>query len=387
MPRRYFVLLGWLSAFAPLSMDMYLPALPALGREFGAPAADVQLTLTACLIGLAVGQLVAGPLSDRLGRKVPLLTGLGVYALASLACAFAPNVQLLIGMRLLQGLAGAAGIVIARAIVRDLYEGVTAVRVLTTLMMINGLAPILAPLIGGELLRFGTWRLAFFVLSAIGIGLLAATWKFPESLPAERRRASAVANFGLVLRDRVFLGYTLACALAFAALFGYISASPFVLQNVYGLSAQQFSYAFAANALTLVVFGQLNGMLVKRFRPVTLLRAGLGITLLGGLLLLTAVLGGLGLGVVLPALALVVGSMGVIFPNLTVLAMADHGATAGTASAVLGTVQYIVGSAAVPLVGLAGDHTALPMAIVVASLAAAAIGAYTLTLRPRVSPA
>ncbi|GIG58892.1 Bcr/CflA family drug resistance efflux transporter [Longispora fulva] len=387
MPRRYFVLLGWLSAFAPLSMDMYLPALPALGREFGAPAADVQLTLTACLIGLAVGQLVAGPLSDRLGRKIPLLTGLAVYALASLACAVANNVEVLIGMRLLQGLAGAAGIVIARAIVRDLYEGVTAVRVLTILMMINGLAPILAPLVGGELLRFGTWRLAFHVLSLIGVGLLAATWRFPESLPAERRRASAFANFGLVLRDRVFLGYTLACALAFAALFGYISASPFVLQNVYGLSAQQFSYAFAANALTLVVFGQVNGMLVKRVRAVVLLRAGLGVTLLGGLLLLTAVLGGLGLGAVLPALALVVGSMGVIFPNLTVLAMADHGATAGTASAVLGTVQYIVGAAAVPLVGLAGDHTALPMAIVVASLAAAAVAAYTLTLRPRVSPA
>ncbi|MEV6523286.1 multidrug effflux MFS transporter [Longispora sp. NPDC051575] len=387
MPRRYFVLLGWLSAFAPLSMDMYLPALPALGREFGASAADVQLTLTACLIGLAVGQLVAGPLSDRLGRKIPLLTGLTVYALASLACAFTNSVEVLIGMRLLQGLAGAAGIVIARAIVRDLYEGVTAVRVLTTLMMINGLAPILAPLIGGELLRFGTWRLAFFVLSAIGIGLLAATWKFPESLPVERRRASAFANFGLVLRDRVFLGYTLACALAFAALFGYISASPFVLQNVYGLSAQQFSYAFAGNALTLVVFGQLNSMLVKRVRPVVLLRAGLGLTLLGGLLLLGAVLGGLGLVAVLPALALVVGSMGIIFPNLTALAMADHGETAGTASAVLGTVQYIVGSAVVPLVGLAGDHTAVPMAIVVASLAALAIGAYTLTLRPRVSPA
>ncbi|WP_051110648.1 multidrug effflux MFS transporter [Longispora albida] len=383
MPRRLFVLLGALSAFAPLSMDMYLAALPQLASEFDASAADVQLTLTSCLAGLALGQLVAGPLSDRFGRKLPLLAGVGVYVVASLACALATNVPMLTGLRLVQGLAGAAGIVIARAIVRDLFEGAAAVRVLSALMLIGGLAPILAPLIGAELLRFGSWRLAFVTLTIIGAAMLLGTVFLPETLPPHRRRASALSGFGTVLKDKIFILYVSAAALAFAALFGYISASPFVLQNVYGLSPQQFSYAFAANALAIVVTGQVNGRLARRYSPAALASAGLGATLAGGLLLLAGVLGDLGLPVVLPALIIVVGSMGLVFPNITALALAGHGTQAGTASAVLGTTQYLVGSAVVPLVGLAGDHTAVPMAIVVASLSAAAVGAYVLTLRNR----
>src|SRR6266480_3099718 len=231
-------ILGALTAFGLFSIDMYLPALPSLSRDFGTGAAQTQLTLSACLLGLALGQVIAGPISDALGRRRPLLVGLAAYALASLLCVVAPSVFVLVGLRFVQGAAGAAGIVIARAVVRDLHSGVAAARFYAMLMLVSGLAPILAPLAGGQLLHVTDWRGIFVVLGAIGAALLlAAWWTLPDTLAPEARHtgglAATLSVFGGLLRDRSFAGYTLALGLAFGAMATYISGSPFVLEDIH----------------------------------------------------------------------------------------------------------------------------------------------------------
>jgi DHA1 family bicyclomycin/chloramphenicol resistance-like MFS transporter len=374
-------IIGALSAFGPLSIDMYLPGLPALSRDLGGTAWQAQLTLSACLLGLASGQIVVGPLSDRLGRRRPLLVGLIGYALASLLCALSPSITALIALRFVQGMAGSAGIVIARAIVRDLYSGVDAARFFALTMMINGLAPILAPVFGGALLTVTTWRSVFLVLAAIGVVLMAAAlFGLRESLPPERRQTgglgATLATFRALLGDRVFMGYALSSGLAFAAMFAYISGSPFVLQNIYRVSPQVFSLVFAANALGIVLVSQVSGRLVGRVPPRRLLAIGMASCLAGGLLLLAVVLGGVGLVGILPAFFLVVASIGLIAPNSTALAMAEHPRAAGSASGLIGVVQYLIGAVASPLVGVAGSETALPVAITIAALSAAAFAVY-----------
>jgi Bcr/CflA subfamily drug resistance transporter len=263
---RRVLILGGLTAFGPLSLDMYLPALPALARGFSAAESEVQLTLTACVLGIAIGQVLAGPLSDTLGRRRPLMAGLALYTAASLLCAAAPAVPALTAFRLLQGFGAAAGIVIARAVVRDLHSGTAAARYFSMLMLVAGSAPILAPVIGGQVLRVTSWRGVFVVLGLFGAALLVASaLGLRETLPADRRRSGELRDtlrtFGGLLTDRVFLGYALASGFAFAALFSYISGSPFVLQQLFGLSPQQFSAVFAMNAVGIVVSGQVNGRL------------------------------------------------------------------------------------------------------------------------------
>src|SRR6266702_68425 len=264
-PRRAWLvfILGALTAFGPLSIDMYLPALPSLSRDFGTGASPVQLTLSACLLGLALGQAIAGPISDSLGRRRPLYAGLAAYAAASALCVVAPSVTVLTGLRLVQGLGGAAGIVIARAIVRDLHSGVAAARFFSLLMLVTGLAPILAPILGGLLLRFTSWRGVFIVLAVIGtLLLLSAATSLGETLPPERRQSGGIritlATFYRLLTNRSFIGYALPCGLAFAAMFAYISGSPFVLQTSYGISPQLFSIIFGTNAFGLVTAGLVN---------------------------------------------------------------------------------------------------------------------------------
>src|SRR5947209_9697790 len=288
-PRRVWLvfILGALSAFGPLSIDMYLPALPSLSRDFGTGASQAQLTLSACLLGLAMGQTIAGPISDALGRRRPLLVGLTAYAIASLLCVVAPSVYVLIGLRFVQGCAGAAGIVIARAIVRDLHSGEALARFFSLLMLVNGLAPILAPLFGGLLLRFTSWRGVFIALTVIGaLLLLAAATGLGETLPPERRQIGGVRatimTFRQLLASRSFVGYALSCGLAFAAMFAYISGPPFVLQHIYGLSPQLFSVMFGVNALGLMIVGQVNGRLVGRVPLTRLLAVGLSATPTGG---------------------------------------------------------------------------------------------------------
>lgn len=380
-PLRLLLLLGALSAFGPLCIDMYLPGLPALRDDLHAPAAVVGLTLTGCLAGLAIGQLLAGPLSDARGRRTPVLHGLAAFTVASLACAAAPTAWTLALLRILQGAAGSAGIVIARAMVRDRYDGAQAAHVFSLLLMVNGLAPILAPIAGGQILLITSWRGVFVVLGAIGLVLLAAAAAgLPETLPPERRRAGGLHQSRLALRrlgrDRRFVAHALACGLSFAAMFAYISGSPFVLEEVYGISPQMFSLLFAVNALGIVGAGRLNSWLLRRHAPAVLLRRGLLVQGSGGCALLAVVATGVvGLGGVAPALFVVVASIGVVLPNATALALADHPADAGSAAGLLGVLQYAVGALTAPLVGVAGDHSALPMAVVIAVLTLAATAA------------
>jgi DHA1 family bicyclomycin/chloramphenicol resistance-like MFS transporter len=374
------LLLGGLSAFGPLSLDMYLPGLPQLGRELDASASATQLTLTACLAGLALGQLVAGPLSDRLGRRRPLLAGVALYAAASLLCALAPSIAVLILLRFVQGAAGAAGIVIGRAVVRDLYEGDAAARLFSSLMLVGGVAPILAPVIGGQLLHVTDWRGIFVVLAGLGAALLVAAFAgLPESLPPERRNSEGLAGTRRALRvlaaDRRFAGYALTSGFVMGAMFAYIAGSPFVLQEIYGLSPQAFSLVFAANGLGIMAASYLSRSLIGRLRPAQLVHLGVAIAGLGAALLLVAVLLEAPVSFVLPALFLVVSPVGLVGPNATALALADHPSIAGAASALLGVAQFLIGAVAAPLVGLAGSGSALPLGFTVVAMVAAAAGA------------
>jgi DHA1 family bicyclomycin/chloramphenicol resistance-like MFS transporter len=391
VPARLILVLGGISAFGPLCIDAYLPALPALGRDLSASASEVQITLTACLLGLAGGQLVAGPLSDVLGRRRPLIVGLVAFTVASIACALAPSVWLLVAMRLVQGIAGAAGIVIARAVARDWFEGTALARFFGLLMIVTGLAPILAPILGAQLLHFTSWRGVFVGLAGIG-GLLlvgAAVW-LPESLPAGERRSAGLRPtfrvFRELLADRPFLGYALSCGFPFAAMFAYIAGSPFVLQDIYGISPQEYSLVFGMNALGLVVAGQLGAALVHRVGPRRLLAHGLVGGAAGSAGLIASVAGHAGLPGVLPALFVVVAYTGLINPNASALALADHASAAGSASALLGVAQFVIGAAAAPIVGAAGTHTAVPMTVVIAVLSFAALLPFGLLTRQRRSP-
>ncbi|GGN84937.1 Bcr/CflA family drug resistance efflux transporter [Streptomyces albiflavescens] len=385
------LILGGLTATPPLAMDMYLPSLPEVTKSLHAPAATVQLTLTACLAGMALGQLVVGPMSDRWGRKRPLLAGLVVYIVATVLCALAPNVELLVAFRLAQGLAGAAGIVIARAVVRDLYDGVAMARFFSTLMLISGVAPIVAPLIGGQILRVTDWRGVFVVLTAVGIALTAIVWfRLPETLaPAERHSGGvgeALRAMRGLLADRVFAGYMLAGGFAFAALFAYISASPFVVQEIYGASPQTFSLLFGLNSVGLVIVGQINGkVLVGRVSLDKALAVGLALITLAAtalLLMSTGAFGEVGLAPVAAALFVLMSSMGLAMPNTQALALMRVRHAAGSASALLGTSSFLIGAIASPLVGIAGEHTAVPMAVVQLAAVLVAIACFVGLCRP-----
>ena len=365
-------------AIGPLSIDMYLPGLPEITRSLDASAASVQLTLTAVVVGLALGQLVAGPLSDRIGRRRPLVVGLVAYSAVSLLCALAPNVAALAGLRFLQGLSGGAGIVIGRAVVRDLYSGAAAARLFSSLMLVTGLAPILAPVIGAQVLKVTAWQGIFVVLAGLSLAIVTlAAIALPETLPAERRDRGGLAHTLATLRglltQRRFMGYALTAALAFGALFAYISGSSFVLQEVYGLSPQAFSLAFGANGLGLVAGSQINARLVGRFGPGFLLRRALLVIVTAAAALVAVVAIDLGVWPVIIATFVVMSSLSFVMPNSTALALADQAKVAGTAAALLGVVQFLVGGLAAPLVGIGGTGSALPMAVVMLSLATGAV--------------
>jgi MFS transporter, DHA1 family, multidrug resistance protein len=376
---RLVLIIGGLSIFGPLCIDMYLPALPRIGRDLHASTSAVQLTITGCLVGIAIGQLVIGPISDREGRRSPLLVGIAAFVLSSLACTLVSSVYLLDGLRFVQGLGGAAGIVIARAIVRDLFEGPMAARFFSTLMLVTGLGPILAPQIGAEILRVTSWRGVFVALAIVAsLLLLTALVKVPETLPPERRHAgglrSSIRALSTVGSDPFFIGYALVGSLGFGAIFAYIAGSPFVLQDIYGLSPQMFGLAFAMNAGGLVLGAQFNGHLVYRVGSGPLLTFGLTVMAVGGLGFLGSVCTGWGgLAAVLPSLFAVLFGLGFLNPNAMALAMQNHPDAAGAASALLGSAQFLLGAAVAPLVGIAGNHNAIPMGIVMAGLTASAV--------------
>lgn len=382
------LILGSLAAFGPLSIDMYLPAFPAIEEELRTSASMVQLSLTACLIGLALGQLIAGPASDQKGRKVPLLIGLAVYVVSSLLIAWLPSIEALVALRLIQGISGAAGIVISRAISRDMYAGVALTRFTATLMLVNGTAPILAPIIGAQLMPLVSWRGVFLVLAAIGaVMFFSVLFGLRETLAADRRSGGGwgrtAADFGTLLKDRAFVGFALCQGFVMASMFAYISGSPFVLQNLYGASPQMFSLFFAANAIGIVGVAQYTGRMAGRIAQMTLFRTGIGLAFGGGLALLAFILAGAGLPVVAAAIFVTVSSVGLVTTTGFSMALQNYGKSAGSASALLGVLSFIFGGLVAPLVGVAGTDTAVPMGIVMFAATAASGLSYLLLVRRR----
>jgi DHA1 family bicyclomycin/chloramphenicol resistance-like MFS transporter len=323
-----------------------------------------------------------------MGRRRPLVAGLALYVIGSVLCAISPTAELLIVARVVQAIGAAAGIVIARATVRDLFSGTAMTKFFSMLMLVNGLAPILAPIVGGQVLTMTSWRGVFVVLSVFGAALLAVvTVALPEPLPVEfrtpARPSSILRTYAQLLTDRTFVGYALASGLTFAGLFAYISGSSFVLQGVYGLSPQAYSLVFGLNGVGIVLVGQLNGRIVGRFPERTLLTAGLLASFAGGLGVLLAATLHLGLiGLLVPLLVLV-SSIGLVMPNASSLALADQAKNAGSASALLGVLQFVVGGLATPLVGLGGPGTAVPMTVVMAGFTTLALITYLTLARRR----
>lgn len=371
--------LALLSFVMPLATDMYLPAFPRMARDLGTDASGVQLTLTAFMVGLALGQLVFGPLSDRFGRRRPILVGTGVCACATALCAVAPTLEWMILLRWLTGVGGAAGLVVGRAVVADLARGERAARLFGILMALGGVAPVVAPLAGGAVVTATGWRAVFWVLAAASLVTFAAAYAIvPESLPPARRTpvgAAAVArSVRSVLADRAYLGFTGAFAFGSAALFCYIAGSPFLLQNVLALSVGQASAAFAAGALTATLSSALSARLVGRFSPWSLLLAGLVLLAAAATAALAVTaLGRLGRIEAFALLGLAFLGLGLVFANGTTLAVGAVPHAAGAGSAVLGTAQSALGALAAPLMGLGGDRTALPMFLGMTGCAALAL--------------
>ncbi len=368
--RRYLQLvlvLGALIALGPLTIDMYLPAFPALAAELDASDSAIQLTLTGMLAGLAVGQLVIGPLSDALGRKRPLVAGLVTHAVASVLAALAPTISVLAGVRVVQGLAGAAISVVAMATVRDLFSGNAVARLMSRLMLVIGLAPILAPSLGGLILEWTTWRGIFGVLAVAAVVLtFVAVLGLRETLPPERRHAPdlgrTLRTYRSLLTDGSFMALVLIGGLMMSAMFAYVAGSSFVLQDGYGLDELAFGLVFGANAAGLTLASQANPAMIARFGVVNVLSAAMLVGLASATALVLAGLTGVGglMGILVP-LGLVVGSVGLSLPNTPALALTRHGEAAGTAAAVLGAVQFGIGALVAPLVGIFGSTNAAPM--------------------------
>jgi len=382
---RYVIILGALTALGPLSIDAYLPALPQLAAELNATALSAQLSITSCLVGLGVGQLVGGPVSDAFGRRRPLLFGLGLYLITSLMCAAVTSIWMMVAVRFLQGIGGAIGIVIANAVVRDRYSGDAAGRLFSRLLLIAGLAPVFAPIVGGQVLQFATWPWIFIALAALAAVVVASVAVvLPETLPTERRQGGGLRavgpTFALLLSDRLFVGYMMACGFSFSAMFNYIAGSSFVLQDIHGFSPQSYSMVFAVNAIGLVGAAQVSGHIVHRVGPRKLLGVGVAGSAIGGLVVLLSVLDGNGLILLLAGMFVVVASVGLVMPNAMALALQDNGDVAGSAAALMGLAMYFTGAFSAPLAGIAGSTNALPMAISIASLGAAALVSFSVLI-------
>ena len=370
------VVLSLLTVFGPISMDLYLPVLPALTGELRSATSTAQLTITACLLGLALGQLIAGPLSDSFGRRRPLLVGVVAYIAVSLLCAASPTVETLIAARFMQGLAGGVGIVIAQAAGRDVYSGGALLRYYGRLTVLGGLAAIIGPVLGGQLAQVTDWRGIFVFLAAIGAVILTALlFVFGETLPASARVTGGLAQTGRDMRrllaDRVFLGAVLVTGFVNAALFAYLSGATFVLQGSYGLSPQGYSFAFGLNSAGFMVFGFLAGRTSERWSERGTLLVGIGMCLAGAGGLLATAAGHLPLAAVIASLFTMVSGVAVTTPPATSLALAGYPDIAGTASSFLGVARFAFGGLAAPLVGLGTGVT--PLALVTAT--ASALGA------------
>ncbi|TWT06319.1 multidrug effflux MFS transporter [Planococcus sp. CPCC 101016] len=379
----FILLMGALTSLIPFTIDMYLPAFPILASVYETNATSVQLSLTACLLGLALGQLVTGALSDVQGRRKPLIISLVAYVLASVACVFAPNIYIFVLLRFVQGFAASGGLVISRAIVRDVSNGAELTRLFALLMVVNNLVPLLAPSVGSGVLLFADWRGIFLVLSLLGIVLLLfSSFRLKETLPPERRVASNLgttfSNFAGILKNRQFTGYALAQGFLIGGVFAYVSGTPFIYQNVYGVSPQVFSLLFGMNGIGLIFGSYAVGRFShvwseKRFLETALYSA----TAAGAILLIVVLLNGPLLAVVIPIFFFIT-SIGVVGTAAFTLAMESQGHVAGSASALLGLLPFILGAATAPLVGIAGENTAVPMGVVIFTMCSIALLAYLL---------
>lgn len=371
------VVLGLLTIFGPISMDLYLPVLPALTAELQSTTSVAQLTITACLLGLAIGQVIAGPLSDRFGRRTPLLIGIIAYTLTSALCAVSPTIETLIIARFVQGLAGAVGIVIAQAAGRDVYSGGRLLRYYGRLTVLGGLAAIIGPVIGGQLATVTDWRGVFLFLAAVGVAILVASLVvFQETLPANRRVTGGFSHtlndFRQLLADRVFVGAVLITGFTYSAIFSYLSGATYILQGMYGLSPQGYALAFGLNSLGFMVFGFIAGRLSERWSERGTLTLGLVMAACGALGLLATALLHLPLVAIILSLFTMVSGVAVTSPPATSLALKDYPDIAGTASSLLGLARFAFGGIAAPLVGIGGAHDAIPFGIVASASAAAA---------------
>ncbi len=365
-------IIALMSAISPLSTDMYLPAFPAMATELGTDASSIQLTLTTFMIGLAIGQLVLGTLSDRIGRRPILIGGAVVLVISSVLCAVAPSIGFLMVMRFVQGLSGAAGMVLGRAVVADLAERARAAKIFSVLGVIGALSPIAAPILGGVLFSSVGWRGIFWAITVVSVVLLVAiVVVVAESLPVEHRQKGGFGAFastaGGVLKNRTYVGHTVTMCFAFGAIFAYVSASPFLFQNVLGFSTAGFSLIFAINSCGLMAASAVSAALVGKIAPLTILRFGVISITIASILLAGVTVSGLTSTVlVLPLLFVVVSAIALIFSNGMVLALAAIPNARGTASAILGAAQFTLGALVSPLVGLAGEQSAVPMAITMA---------------------
>ncbi len=379
---RLAVILGALTAMGPLAIDMYLPALPTIAREMASSTGSVQVSLAVYFIGIACGQAFYGPISDRWGRKRALYFGLTLFSVSSVGCAMARDVTALNALRFMQALGGCAPLVVPRAVVRDYFDQRGSVRMLSVLMLVMGLAPILAPLVGGQLLVNFGWRSVFWLLAAYGAFWLVIVAAFlHESLPPARRRrqraADVVATYLGLLRDRTYIGYVLTGALIFAGLLAYISGSPFVFIELFGVPPEQYGLFFGVNAIGIIIASQVNRWLANKYDARHIISAVLPVSVTAGaVLLIDAATGFGGFPGILVPLFFYIATHGFIMPNTTALAMAPHGAVAGSASALLGTVQFVLGASAGALLGALGNGTAVPLAAVVAGCAALAFVTY-----------
>ncbi|MHC8316334.1 multidrug effflux MFS transporter [Pseudomonas sp. LB3P31] len=383
---RIILILGALSAFAPLAIDFYLPAFPAMALAFGTDEQHVQVTLAAYFLGLSIGQLIYGPIADRFGRRIPLLSGVVLFTVASLACAFAPTLEWLIGARFVQALGGCAGMVISRAIVSDKCDAVGSAKVFSQLMLVMGLAPILAPMLGGLLVNTTGWQSIFLVLTGFSaLAAVAVARGLPESMPAHMPRqplSGSLRQYGRLLADRVFLGHALTGGIAIAGMFAYIAGSPFVFIKLYGVPAEHFGWLFGTNAAGFILVAQVNARLLAKRGPAFLLVRAVWVYLAAGLALLAvSALQTEKLWPLLIPLFICIASLGCILPNASACAMNGQGTRAGSASALLGCIQFSIAAGAASLVGILYDGTAMPMAMVISLCAILVVSVALLTRR------
>ena len=388
----YIVLLGALTALGPFTIDLYLPAFPQVKADFDITDSLVQLTLTATTLGFAIGQLLVGPWSDKVGRRLPLILATSVHVLASLGVAFAPSFEWLMVFRVLQGAGAAAGGVVALATVRDLFGGYPLVRMLSRLALVTGLAPVLAPLIGSQLLLIMNWHGMFLFLAGYGVVVLAASLLFiVETLPPARRAEAGHSSIGqrykALFSDRIFVGMAIIGAMTFSGLFAYLSSSSLLFQDVYGLDAQQYGLLFAINSLGIIVGTQSSARLAKSIGPQWILAVSTAVLFAMALLIVVLDAAGAGLFGILIPLWFFIAACGFSFPCVQVLALAHHGKEAGTAASLLGALNFGVAGLLSPIVGLFGITNAIPMAGVMAAAAAVSITVLWVVVRPRTVPA